>query len=37
MTKKDYLKPLITVVLLQSENKLLTTSGEHPQMPWGDD
>ena len=37
MTKKDYIKPQTTVIVLQSESKILTTSGEHPQMPWGDD
>lgn len=37
MRKKKYVKPEVTVVILQSESKILTTSGEYPKMPWGDE
>ena len=37
MRKKKYVKPEVTVVILQSESKILTTSGEYPEMPWGDE
>ena len=34
--KQKYVKPEMIVVKLLSENKILITSGDYPQMPWGD-
>jgi len=36
MQKKQYKKPETREVILQSVCSVLTTSGEHPNMPWGD-
>lgn len=36
LRKQGYVKPAMTVVQLQSESKILTTSGDYPEMPWDD-
>ena len=36
LRKQGYVKPAMIVVQLQSESKILTTSGDYPEMPWGD-
>ena len=35
--KKEYEPPKMTVVELKQESAILVTSGEYPNMPWGDE